>query len=163
MTSMASQLSLSKQQNYPYNETILFLKTIQITKKKIIHITKPSRLLAQLQKSVWPLTHKQTAAHVVSYLDRHKVCVDMQPWVEAEVVNEELRVRDGQKVIHLLDGAQASPACGPVDDTLPAPGPYLVNLPETEGELAANDSGKCPWERTAGPTILHLLDRSLLN
>ena len=45
MTSMASQLSLSKQQNYPYNETILFLKTIQITKKKIIHITKPSRLL----------------------------------------------------------------------------------------------------------------------
>lgn len=137
MTSMASQPSLSKQQNYPHNKSIQFKKhIIQITNKKIIHITKPSMLLTLLQKSVWTPEHKQTAAaHAMSYLDGHEVRVDVQPWVEAEVVYEELRVRDGQKVIHLLDGAQASPACGPVDDALPAPGPHLVDLPETEGEL----------------------------
>ena len=97
MTSMASQPSLSKQHNYPHNKSIQFKKhIIQITNKKIIHITKPSMLLTLLQKSVWTPEHKQTAAaHAMSYLDGHNVRVDVQPWVEAEVVYEELRVRDG--------------------------------------------------------------------
>ena len=83
----------------------------------------------------------------------------MQPWVETEVVNEELWVRDGQKVIHLLDGAQASPARGPVDDALPAPGPYLVNLPETEGELQPMTVENAPErERLDPPYYIFLIE-----